>query len=100
LAGELKESGIRLQVLLPGVVSTEFHDSLNMDRSRLASMAMSPDDVVDASLAALDGGQLVCVPGLEDPALFENVGKAQRAVMESGNRPQLAARYKTAAHSR
>ncbi|TMD41582.1 MAG: SDR family oxidoreductase [Chloroflexi bacterium] len=100
LAGELKDSGVRLQLLLPGVVATEFHDQLNIDRGRLASMAMQADEVVAASLAALDRGELLCVPGLEDPSLLEELGKAQRAVMEAGNRPQLAGRYKTAAPSR
>lgn len=95
LAGELKDSGIRLQVLLPGVVKTEFHDTLNMDRGRLASMAMQSDEVVTASLAALDRGELICAPGLDDPSLFDAVGKAQRAVMEGANRPQLAERYKS-----
>jgi short-subunit dehydrogenase len=96
LAGELKDSGVRLQVLLPGVVNTEFHDKLNMDRGRLASMAMKPDEVVTASLAALDRGELICAPGLDDPSLFDAVGDAQRAVMEAANRPQLAERYKSA----
>ena len=96
LAGELKDSGVRLQVLLPGVVNTEFHDKLNMDRNRLATMAMKPDEVVTASLAALDRGELICAPGLDDPSLFDAVGKAQRGVMESANRPQLAERYKSA----
>jgi short-subunit dehydrogenase len=97
LAGELKDSGIKLQVLLPGVVSTEFHDQLNLDRNRLASMAMQPDDVAAASLAALEAGELVCVPGLDDPSLIDKLGTAERAVMESANRPQLASRYKTPA---
>ncbi len=97
LAGELRDSGVRLQALLPGVVATEFHDSLGMDRSRLERMAMKPEQVVAASLTALETGELVCVPGLDDTTLVENLGKAQRAVLEAGNRPQLASRYKTAA---
>jgi uncharacterized protein len=100
LAGELKDSGVRLQVLLPGVVATEFHDQLNIDRGRLASMAMKPDEVVAASLAALERGEVVCAPGLDDPSLLEELGKAQRAIFETSNRPQLAARYRTAASSR
>jgi hypothetical protein len=43
---------------------------------------------------------VVCAPGLDDPSLLEDLGKAQRAIMEAGNRPQLAARYKPAASSR
>ena len=95
LAGELKNSGVQLQVLLPGVVDTEFHDQLNIDRSRLSSMAMKPDEVVTASLAALDRGELICAPGLDDSSLIEGVGQAQRAVLQAANRPQLAERYKS-----
>jgi uncharacterized protein len=100
LAGELRDSGVRLQALLPGVVATEFHDALGMDRSRLESMAMKPEQVVMASLTALETGELVCVPGLDDLTLIENLGKAQRAVLEAANRPQLAPRYHAAARTR
>ncbi|HET9849382.1 MAG TPA: hypothetical protein VFR68_12615, partial [Candidatus Dormibacteraeota bacterium] len=61
---------------------------------------MKPDDVVAASLIALDRGELVCVPGLDDPSVLDNLGKAQRAIMEAANRSQLAARYKTPTRSR
>jgi short-subunit dehydrogenase len=99
LSGELPGSGVRLQALLPGVVATEFHDTLNVDRSRMASMAMQPDDVVAASRAALDAGELVCIPGLEDPALVEQLTGAQRAIVQAGNQRELASRYKTATAS-
>lgn len=100
LAGELQDTGVQLQVLLPGVVATEFHNDIPMDPGRLAAMAMKPDDVVAASLVALERGELLCAPGLDDPSLLDNLGKAQRAVMEAANRPQLANRYKTPAPSR
>jgi short-subunit dehydrogenase len=96
LAGEVKDSGVRLQVCLPGVVATEFHDDLKIDRNRLAAMAAQPDDVVAASLSALEHGELICVPGLEDPALIDQLVRAQRALMEAGNRPQVAGRYRAA----
>jgi uncharacterized protein len=100
LAGELPDSGVRLQALLPGVVATEFHDTLNLDRNRMMAMAMQPDEVVAASLAALERGELICVPGLEDSALIDQLVGAQRAVMQAGNRPQLASRYKASTPSR
>jgi short-subunit dehydrogenase len=100
LAGELRDTGVQLQALLPGVVATEFHNDLRMDPGRLAAMAMQPDQVVAASLVALERGELICVPGLDDPSLLDNLGKAQRAIMEAANRPHLAARYTTAIPSR
>jgi uncharacterized protein len=100
LAGEVKDSGVRLQVCLPGVVATEFHDDLRIDRNRLAAMAAQPNDIVAASLSALEPGELICVPGLEDPALIDQLVRAQRALMEAGNRPQIAARYGAASPRR
>ena len=99
LAGELPASGVRLQALLPGVVATEFHDTLNVDRSRMAAMAMQPDEVVTASVAALEQSELICVPGLDDPGLIEQLTGAQRAVMQAANRPQLAVRYQAPSRS-
>lgn len=100
LALEVKDTCVRLQALLPGVVATEFHESLNVDRERLARMAMKPEEVVAASIASLEKGELICVPGLDDPSLLDNLGKAQQAVMQAGNQPQLAARYSRTATNR
>jgi short-subunit dehydrogenase len=96
LAGELKDSGVRVQVCLPGVVTTEFHDFLPPEaRQRLQSMAMKAEDVVQASLSALARSEVICIPGLDDAARFDAIGEAERAVMSSANRPQLAGRYRT-----
>ncbi len=67
LQKELADSGIRVQSLCPGYTRSEFHD-----REEMAAFdrAMVPDEewmdapsVVAASLAALDGGPVVFVPG-------------------------------------
>jgi hypothetical protein len=53
--------------------------------------------VVSASLRALDAGEVVCVPGLEDPTVVERYHDAQREMLRQGNRPELAERYRAAA---
>ena len=93
LAGELAGSGVDVQVCLPGMVATEFHSVQGIDRGALP--VMTPQDVVTASLAALKRREVTCVPGLEDPALLDRLGEAQRAVMMAANRPGLAARYQS-----
>jgi short-subunit dehydrogenase len=96
LAGELKGSGVKVQVCLPGRVSTEFHAIQGLDVSRLPP-AMKAEDVVAASLAALSRDELVCIPGLAEPSLFDQVTEAQRAVLAAaGPRPNLAERYQPA----
>jgi len=70
LAGELRNSGVRVQVLCPGFTRTEFQQRAHVDASRLPSFLwMSADEVADASLRALGEGRLVCVPGLGNRAV-------------------------------
>ena len=57
-------SPVRVQALCPGFTLSEFHDTMSFDRSPIpAWMWMSTDEVVDASLRALDRGQLFVIPG-------------------------------------
>ena len=98
LAGELGGTGVHVQVCLPGRVATEFHVAHGIDTSKLPP-AMSADDVVTASLAALAQNEVVCIPGLSDPALFGQLSEAQVKVFRaSAMQAVLAERYrKTAA---
>lgn len=62
---ELRDTGVRVQVLCPGFTRTEFQKRAGMDTSNLPDFTlMTPEAVVDESLAALQSGTLVCVPGL------------------------------------
>jgi short-subunit dehydrogenase len=57
-------SPVRVQALCPGFTLSEFHDAMNFDRTPIpAWMWMSAEEVVDASLRALDRGQLFVIPG-------------------------------------
>ncbi|MCX8073646.1 MAG: SDR family oxidoreductase [Candidatus Binatia bacterium] len=64
LAEELRGTGVKVQALCPGFTRTEFQQRAGLHVSRLpAFLWMSPEEVVDASLAALRQGQVVVVPG-------------------------------------
>jgi short-subunit dehydrogenase len=66
LALELKGAGsaVKMQALCPGYTRSEFHDTAGMDRKLIAgSLWMSAEEVVSASMAGLERGQLVVVPG-------------------------------------
>jgi uncharacterized protein len=93
LANELRGSGVQLQVCCPGVVRSEFHEAAGIDPSRLPP-GMDPQAVVQASLRALAGGEVVCVPALDDPAAVAALEEASRRLLEQGNRPELATRYR------
>jgi short-subunit dehydrogenase len=93
LAGELSGTGVRVQVCLPGLVATEFHTVQGMDLSKIPRM--TADDVVAASLAAFERGEVTCIPGLDDASLLERLAEMQRAVLMSANTPTLARRYQS-----
>lgn len=94
LAGELSGTGVSVQVCLPGLVATEFHTIQGIDTSRMPPR-MTALDVVAASLAALQRGEVTCIPGLDDAALLQRLTEAQRTVISSANRPVLAPRYQS-----
>jgi uncharacterized protein len=93
LAEELAETKIRVQVCLPGIVKTEFHEVQWLDATKIPPR-MNPDDVVRASLKALAKGEVLCIPPLNDVAPLQRLEEAQRAVMAVVRTPDLATRYR------
>ena len=92
LAGELRGTGVGVQVCLPGLVSTEFHALVGRDLSKMPPM-MSAADVVAASLTAFARGEVMCIPCLEDATLLDRLTEVQRALLGSAFTPTLAGRY-------
>ena len=92
LRAELEGTGIRVQVVCPGVVATEFHERQGIDLSALPRM--TPQDVVSASLKGLDLGEVVCAPGVEDASLLDAVFRADLAAF-GAQTADLATRYRT-----
>lgn len=95
LHDELAGTGVRVQALCPGVVRTEFHERMGQDPSRLpAAIVMTPEDIVEASLAGLKLGEVICVPALDDPALLTQIEQAQRQMLEHSGSNTMAGRYR------
>jgi short-subunit dehydrogenase len=92
LHAELASEGITVQVVCPGVVSTEFHERQGMDLS--AVPRMSAEDVVTASLWGLELGEIVCAPGVEQADLLQAIFEAELAAFHAQS-PELAQRYHT-----
>jgi short-subunit dehydrogenase len=82
LSEELRGSGVRVQVLCPGFTRTEFQERAGIDTSRIPSFAwMSAEAVVDASLAALSRGTVVCIPGFGNQLLASAVAATPRPLV-------------------
>lgn len=91
LSAELENTGVKVQVLCPGIVATEFHTRQGMDMSKVPRM--SAGDVVAASLRGLEKREVVTAPGVEDAGLLETLFSAELAAF-GGQRPNLASRYR------
>lgn len=77
---ELRGTGVKVQALCPGATRTEFQHSAGLDTSKVPSFAwQSAEEVVEASLAGLQKGELVCVPGLGNQLLTAVSRMAPRA---------------------
>ncbi|MGW0082881.1 SDR family NAD(P)-dependent oxidoreductase [Streptomyces sp. NPDC003393] len=104
LAAELTGTPVRVQVVCPGLTATEFHlgtgDAPVPGEARVHDDGGMPAaDVVTASLAALEAGEVVCVPGMQDPDAVTRLIDAELALRNSSGR-SLAPRYRVAERSR
>jgi len=70
LHDELEGTGVRVQALCPGFTRTEFQDVAGANTDDLPGFAwQEADDVVTASLAGLEKGTLLVVPGRANQAV-------------------------------
>ena len=94
---ELAPQGIQVQAVLPGLTRTEIFERSGRDLSALPpGMIMEPEELVEAALAGLSQGELVTIPSLADPALWNAFEAARRALGPHLSLDHAAARYKTA----
>jgi short-subunit dehydrogenase len=91
LAVELRESGVKVQVVCPGIVKTEFHTRQNIDMS--GRPRLEPEEVVKASMIGLERGEVICIPTLEEIDHLKHHDDAEREVLAANTRPTLAPRY-------
>jgi hypothetical protein len=96
LSSELVGTGVKVQALCPAVVRTEFHDVDGKPVLRPNVPVMEPDDVVEASLAGLALGHVICSPALADRGLIEHERQARHAVFGGGRGAELSPRYRNA----
>jgi uncharacterized protein len=94
LHNEVKDKGIQVQAVLPGATSTEFWDRAKLPVHNLpAEIVMTADEMVDASLAGLDQGELITIPALPNVGDWENFEAARKALGPNLSHQRSAARY-------
>ena len=95
MQAEAEGTGVRVQLLVPGVIATDFHRVAGNDLSRFPpERVMEPDDLVAASLRALEMGEPVCIPSLPDIADWEAYVAAEKALVANVSRDRVAERYR------
>ena len=78
---EVRGSGVTVQALLPGFTRTEFQEVAGVDPGIVPGFAwMSADSVVAASLAALERGDALCIPGAGNRLMGGLTGLAPRGL--------------------
>lgn len=78
---ETSGSGVRMQLLQPGFTRTEFQERAGIQSSSLPDFAwMEASEVVDASIASLRRGDLVCVPGGANQVMATLTGLLPRSL--------------------
>jgi short-subunit dehydrogenase len=92
---ELAGTGVQVQALCPGLVQTEFHQGMGME---YPPDIMTPEVVVDASLAGLRLGEVICVPMLDDPNVLKQIEDSQHNIFANVRRGTPADRYKSDNH--
>jgi len=94
LQHELKDKGIRVQVVLPGATATEFWSLAGTPVEHLPKqIVMSTEDMVDAALAGLDLGEFATVPSLPDVAQWNAFDAARTALHPNLSHAKPAQRY-------
>jgi short-subunit dehydrogenase len=94
IADEVLSAGVRVQAVCPGIVRTEFHEIAGADPEKPPPFApMEPAEVVDASLAGVRLGEVLCIPGLADPQEIETLREAEKSLFLSSAPGPRAERY-------
>ncbi len=90
LAGELRGTGVTATVVCPGLVDTEWSGGVNRGDPR----AMPAPDVARALWTAHRQGEVLCVPGIEDPEVLRRWTDTEPTLLLQGNHAELAPRYR------
>src|SRR5262249_12654661 len=94
LKHELAEKGVRIQVVLPGVVATDSWANNGTPVENLPKeRVMSAEAMVEAALSGFDQGEFATFPSLPDKDQWDALDQARQALVQNLLRSAPAARY-------
>lgn len=95
LQHELKDSKLRIQVVLPGAIATDFWEGAGIPVDHLpGAIVMQAQDLVDAALAGLDQGESITLPSLPEMADWQAYQAARQQLLPNLSRQVPAPRYR------
>jgi uncharacterized protein len=94
LRQELENTGVRVQVVMPGAVATDFWATAGKPVEELPEqLVMSTEDAVDAALAGFDLGEFATIPSLPDARDWDAYESARLAFRPNLSLTRPASRY-------
>lgn len=98
LKKELADTGVSVQVVLPGATATEFWNVAGLPVQHLpGEWVMSASDLVDAALAGLDRGEFASIPSLQNGFEWDNYEGARQVMLPHLSNSSVAERYQSIA---
>ena len=93
LAGELRGTGVRAQVVCPGLVRSEFHTRQGLDMSAVPRMEPAVRGARRACTTS-SAASVVSIPGAEDDAALAAIDAAAETLLPATRSAELPARYR------
>ena len=91
---EYADSAVRIQLVMPGPIRTEFFSSQGMSDSIFPdSSFLTAEQLVDAALAGLAAGETVTSPSMTNPEAWDALEAARQHYLASTFSGQVAPRY-------
>lgn len=93
---EYAGSPIRIQIVMPGPIRTEFFSSQGVSESVFPPESyLAPEQLVDAALAGLDAGESVTVPSMLDERAWTALEAARTKFLKAMMSGEVAVRYQS-----
>ena len=97
LQQEVAGTNVKVQLVMPASTETELWDIAGIPVANLQKdSVMTADNLVDAALAGLAQGELITLPSVEDPTLWEEYDAARIKLFAATQTGKPASRYNIA----